>query len=311
VNTARNKDHNVPSATRKPKGEASRRPVSVRDRLQRALEDLSGQKRKAAEYILSHLREVTMLSLRKIALRARVNPAALVALAHDLNYTSYNEFKASVQEEDSGVLDYFSAGAQALQNPQARSRLGKLSGIAAATDSRNIESALSGDSEDSVSQAAQVINDARRVYVVGVRASFGIAHYLHYLLQLIRDDVVFLTDLAGMSGDQLATISKDDVLVAFGFYPYVKQTLTIVDQASEIGAHIVGITDSRKSPLLRKNGTALLFRTESPWVLASVTSAVAVSQVLVAQIVGLGGEAVLERLRQREKLLKDLDVFVL
>jgi DNA-binding MurR/RpiR family transcriptional regulator len=69
------------------------------------------------------------------------------------------------------------------------------------------------------------------------------------------------------------------------------------------------MTDKPKSPLAVPGSTVLLFRADSPWVVGSITAAISISQMLVAQLVGRGGDTVLRRLRSRERLLTDQRIF--
>lgn len=281
---------------------------NARDQLQEQLHSLSGQKRKAADYIVAHAREVTMISLRKVAERARVSPATLVLLARDLGYKSYVELKTSLQEDEAGVLDYFSAGARALQDPKGLTGLHKLTATIAAADARNVTATLS-DKGAAIAKAATILHESRRIYVAGMRATYGAAHYLAYLLQLVRDEVVFVDDSAALGVDILCGLDKTDAFVSFGFYPYVRRTVKLTQQAADAGAQIVAITDSARSPLVHKKACVVTFSTETPWVVGSITAAVSAAQAVAAHLVSLGGPAVLGRLREREKVLTDLDVF--
>lgn len=283
---------------------------SPRVRLRQMLDQLRGQKRKAAEYILARPGEVAVYSLRKVAGLALVSPGTLVTLAHDLGYEAYNDLRARFQQEETGVVDYFSSGVRALQGRTQSSDLDELIGRSMAADIGNIEHALQDQAVvTAIQEAAALLHTSRRIYVVGRRASFGLMHYFHYLAQLVRDNVVFLDGAGDMSGDQLDGIGSDDVIICCGFYPYVRSVIELVDTAASLGARVISITDSPASPVGRPAACVIPISVDSPWMFGSITSAVVMVQALIAQLAALGGAPVLDRVKAREKMLAELSVF--
>jgi DNA-binding MurR/RpiR family transcriptional regulator len=282
----------------------------ITSRLRSLLDQFSGQRRKAAEYILARPGEVAVYSLRKVAVRARVSPGTLVTLAKTLGYGSYNAFRARVQQEEVGILDYFSAGAKVLQDTgKGAGEPGSLIEKVIRSDLKNITEITSERYIASVAKAAAVIQGGKNVYVVGRRATFGLMHYFYYVAQFVRDQVHLLDGAWDMSGDQIARVGPGDVVLCCGFYPYIRSVMEIIDEAETRGARVVCITDSAASPLVRKNGVVITLPIESPWIFGSISAAVVVLQALLAQLTSLGGEAVLARIKDRERLLSALKVF--
>jgi DNA-binding MurR/RpiR family transcriptional regulator len=112
-----------------------------------------------------------------------------------------------------------------------------------------------------------------------------------------------------MSVDEIFEVDDGDVVVAFGFYPYVQKTIDLVSHAAAAGAAVVAITDASSSPLILKPGVSLLFSTSGAGVVSSMTAAITLAQILVAQLVSIGGAPVVNRIRKREKLLAKLRIF--
>lgn len=286
--------------------------ISAKDRLKTMLDDLGGQRRKAAEYILARPGEVAVFSLRKVAARARVSPGTLVTLAKSLGYPSYNAFRAWFQQEEVGILDYFTSGARALQSDgDAGDGSLKLIERVIGSDLKNIAVLADEAQMRIISEAAEAVQNGRNLYVIGRRGSFGVMHYFYYTAQLVREGVHFIDGAYDMSGDQIACVGEGDVVICCGFYPYVRSVVNLVDEAARRGARIVSITDAESSPLAAPNGILITLPVMSPWIFGSITAAIVVVQALAAQMTALGGETVLDRVKQRERLLAHLDVFSL
>jgi DNA-binding MurR/RpiR family transcriptional regulator len=284
--------------------------MNPKKKLRHLTKTLSGQKRKSAEYILAHPGEVAVYSLRKVASLAHVSPGTLIALARLVGYASYNAMRARFQQDETGVLDYFSAAARTLQGVGDSAELDSLITKAMQSDIRNIERLMNRDTVDSISQAAKVIHGARRVFIIGQRATFGVMQYLYYLMQLVRDDVTFLGGFASLDADLISGVTKQDVIVCCGFYPYLRSVIDLVHKAEESNGVVIAITDTSASPLMRKGRRTILFSVQSPWVVGSITSCNAIVQALVAQLTAFGGEEVLKRLTMRERRLQDFKVFI-
>lgn len=250
-----------------------------------------------------------MFSLRKVAGLAQVSPGALTSLAHLLDYVSYNAMRARFQQDETGVLDYFSAAGNSLRRINDTAELDGLIAKAVRTDILNIEALLDPKVIASIHVAAKLLHQGRRILIIGRRATFGLMHYLHHLVQLIRDDASFLDGQASIDIDRIAGVTADDVIVCCGFYPYVKEVVNLVGVAAKRGARVISITDSKTSPLGRLGKHAVVFRVANPWVIGSLAAGTVIVQALVAQLTVLGGTGVLPRLSARERALNEVGIF--
>ena len=154
--------------------------------------------------------------------------------------------------------------------------------------------------------AVDKILAAERVFIVGMRACFSVAHYLHYSMSLVKENVELIDTAAGRLGDRVIKMKSPDVLIAIGFYPYANSTLNVVKYAQRVGTRVIAITDNTSSPMIDREDDALIFSSKSPWVFGSITSAIVLSQALVANIVLRDGEKALKKISALEK---ELDAF--
>jgi len=274
--------------------------------VKRTIDDGGGKRRQALRYLLDHPNDVAMLSMRKLATRAKVSPATMLKIATESNFQTFAEFKAIFQEHVLGTHDFFSVGAKSMLDQRDPLSLSNLVLKIAKTDLENIEETLNREGYQRIEMVVDKILAAERVFIVGMRACFSVAHYLHYSMSLVKENVELIDTAAGRLGDRVIKMKSPDVLIAIGFYPYANSTLNVVKYAQRVGTRVIAITDNTSSPMIDREDDALIFSSKSPWVFGSITSAIVLSQALVANIVLRDGEKALKKISALEK---ELDAF--
>lgn len=297
----RKKDNNAP-----PVSAGGDAPGTV-ERLRAMLPGLAPKQRKAAEYFLAHPDQVAFLSLRKVASAACVSTGAVLGMVRELGYRSYEDIKADFQQWVTGRYNYFSGSARGT----LEGRFGQESILEkiAANDIENIRRTVTAETVEKLRAAAARIARARKVHILGMRATAGVAILLAYQLAFIRADVAFLDNYAGTIADVVADLTDQDAVIAISFFPYSSANAATVRLAAERGAHVIALTDRDDSPISRRNGTTVLFSVESPWVYNSITAGFMLAQALVAETLALMGDEALHRIRERDKLLHSLATF--
>lgn len=266
----------------------------------------SPQFQAGAAFLLDHPDEVAVLSMRKVAERAQVQPASLVRLSQQLGFPGWNELR-----------DLFVARVRTRPEPltaRARSLVAGNKKDTFAQDllvaqQHNLE-ATAAFNENNVSQAARVLRKARHVYVAGFRSCYAVAFGFVYGYGLFRASVSLLTGEAGTLEMQLRSITRDSATVVISFAPYSVEAARVAEAAIEKGSRLIAITDSAVSPIALNADSVLIFSHESPSFFPSLVAATALAESLVARLLALeGGEAV-EQLELAERSLHAKGAYV-
>jgi len=77
------------------------------------------------------------------------------------------------------------------------------------------------------------------------------AAYLDYALQHTDKRICLVSALGSMRQGQMRSVRKGDVMIAISFSPYAEETIGVAKAATERGAKLVAISDSRMSPLAK------------------------------------------------------------
>ncbi|MBM3536790.1 MAG: MurR/RpiR family transcriptional regulator [Alphaproteobacteria bacterium] len=262
---------------------------------------MAPQVQAAARFVLDYPEDVAMLSMREQARRAGVPPVTMIRLARRVGFAGYEDFRGVFAAALRQPSRRFSDRAGALQARQKRGGdeglLDQVTGILAA----EVNGLVPRNKAANWLAAARTLEDARRVYCLGLRSCYPVAFHFHYIFGLFRDNAVLL-DGAGDTGmDLLRSIGRDDAMLAVSVAPYAAAALEMARFGTRKGAALVAITDSRVAPLAKLARQTLLVPTATPSFFHAITPAFAAAETLAALIAARGGAQALTTLRNSEE----------
>lgn len=263
-----------------------------------SFEGFSAEVGKAARFVIDNPRDVALLSMREQARRAGVQPSTMTRLAKQLGFDGYDAVRDAYAEEMRNPAVGFASRVRDQRRLQDVAGDQALAADIVASLSRQIEAMSAPERLQQLAEAAMLIARARRVFCLGLRASYPIAWQLHYILSLLGDKALILDDLANTGADRIRFAGKEDVIFAVTVMPYTRLTLDIADYADSMGVPIVALTDSPVSPLAKRAATTIIVTTESPSFYHTMTPAFALAEILAVLVAGHGGEETLDALKQ-------------
>ncbi|HEX7124237.1 MAG TPA: MurR/RpiR family transcriptional regulator [Thermodesulfobacteriota bacterium] len=251
---------------------------------------LSRELQRSARYLVDHPDDVALLSMRRVAASAGVQPATLLRLARRLDFDGYPALRQVFVERLRRRTTSYSRRALELQGRGSGDRAETAVRETIAGHLRNLQASLDRNGVDRFLACAAALEGARTLYVLGLRSCFPLAFFFHYVHRLFRDNGVLLDGRGGTFPDDLRGIGTRDVLLAISLAPYTRDTVRAVEFAVGRGATIVALTDSPVSPLARLARHTLLFTTDTPSFFHSVTAAMSIVEALLALLVARGGD---------------------
>lgn len=282
---------------------ASETLVTLRARF----DTLSPRLRDAARFLLDRPREVALYSMRAAAARAGVHPTSMLRLARELGFDGYDALR-----------DQFRVWLNTGDPTPWSTRAGKVRKHAAQfelidslmrQETVNLSSLASPDLYKQMVDATQLIRGARHIYIVGFRSLYPVAFYLSYGCRMFMANVTLVNGPGGTFADELRTIGKEDVLIAFSYEPYTKDTITAVEFALRRGARLVAVTDSIVSAISKEGQTVMVVSNETPSLFHSVLPALAVAESLIALLLAESHEETIAELKRSEEQLEAFGVY--
>ena len=276
------------------------------ERLTRAYPSLSRQLKKCAAYILEHPGDVATLSMRQVSSRADVPASTMHRLARALGMSSFNELRDIYRN---GVND-FTVG-----YPQKAGQLQAVVGesdVEQAFDSfhraavGNLDALFHNVDRAAMKLAIDALTAARRVIVVGMHASFSFANYLQYVAAMGLRNWHLVSRRNGELSNQIESLTPDDAVVGIAHRPCAADTIKVAKRSRESGACVIGVTDSRTSPLAVYSTHILIAPVESPSFFESYVATTALVEVLVGMVVARGDNAIVDNIDNLERCRREM-----
>lgn len=275
--------------------------------IQSLYKDMSPQFQISAHYLIEHPTEITLISMRKIAALAGVQPATLVRLAQHLGYDGWDEMKAVFSERLRTLPGGYADRAQALvaDTPSGASAWERTLHAQAAD-----VQALGPANAAALADAVRALHHARRLHIAGFRSSHAAAFSFKYLCGLFRSEVFLLDNAAGTLDTALHHLNPEDMVVLISFAPYSREIMQVFAAARQAGCTILALTDSKLAPVALEADHFLTFTTHSDSFFPSTVAAQALVEILAQQMLIQAGPAAIQDLAGIERRLHDTGAYL-
>ena len=223
-------------------------------------DQMSKTYQKIAEYLTQNPNEVAVQSVNAIAAHCDIHASSFVRFAQALGYSGFKDLQALFQIRLSTAAPGFEARKKALEGElsmrEDRSEYGFLRELVV-RDIASLQDLLEKTDAGDMARAAEMIEGADTVYLVGQLRSEPVVSLLRYILTMLGRPCVLLDASGGLATHMARNMKPTDVLIAVSFRFYATEVVNIVEECSKSGVQIIAVSDSTLSPL--KKPSAILF----------------------------------------------------
>lgn len=264
--------------------------ISLLSKIEQDYTKLSKSHKKIADFILKDYQKAAFYTAARLGEETDISESTVVRFATYMGFEGYPEFQEALQENIKGkltTLQRMEVSSLKMVNEDVLTKV--------LTDDRTaIKETLSMVSPDKFYSAADKINKAEKIYILGVRSSAPLANFMYFYFKMVYDNVV-LIDGAATSEifEDIFKINDKDVCIAISFPRYSRQVVNTLRYVKEKGASIIAITDSESSPIAPF----------SEYVLTAKTSMTSFTDSLVAPLSLINALIVASSLEKREETL--------
>lgn len=245
---------------------------------------LTARQRDAAHYLTDHPHEVALNTVAALAKQSGIPSSAFIRLAQALGFNGFSDvqklFKQPLQQAGGGsfkerIRHY--RGEQLLEDP---TDVGAMLAAFSRANIVSLEHLAEGQQVEALEASIALLQQARTIFVVGMRRSFPMAAYLSYALSRVGRRAVHISGLGGSLREQVGALHADDVLVAISFPPYAAETVHACQQAVAARTPIVALTDSLLSPIGQSASVMIEVNDAELLGFRSLTAAFCIAQTL-------------------------------
>ncbi len=280
--------------------------TDISKRIQNSYSEFSKGQKKIANAILNNYDKVAYMTAAKLGKMVEVSESTVVRFANELGFSGYGEFQRAVQE----LVRTRLTPNQRIEVTKQRIGCGDILENVMESDITKIRYTLESIDRDAFYQSVEAILSAKNIYVMGARSSEALAMVLQYNLSLIFDNVKFIkpTSTAEVF-EQMFSIGKDDVLIAFSFPRYSSKMVSAVKYARQNGANVVVFTDSEISPLAEYATSLLTAQSDMASFMDSLVAPISIINAIIVEITRRKEKEITERFDKLEAVWDEYQVY--
>lgn len=275
--------------------------------IERESPNFSKGQRLIAKYILENYDKAAFMTAGKLGKTVGTSESTVVRFAAELGYDGYPEMRKVLQEVVRNKLTSVQRIEVATEQIDGENIIDSVM----SADAERIHATLSSIERSSFDRAVTAILNAKRVYIIGNRASSSLATFFGYYMSLMMENVSVVQDTAVSEVyEQLFRVGEGDVVIGISFPRYSSRTVAAMKFASTRGAETIGITDCEASPLYGISTVNLYARSDMVSFIDSLVAPMSLLNALLAEIGFRSRENISETFRRLEDVWSDYAVFL-
>ena len=281
--------------------------LNLLQRIEKKSSEFSKGQRRLAQYITENYDIAAYLTASKLGKEAGVSESTVVRFAYQLDYEGYPELQKAIQvivKTNSNSIQRMSLSSKRYQEK------GVLKSILSTDSERLRDTIQSGVDEEEFDRSVMLINDARRLYILGARSAAYLAGLMGYYFKMMFDNVIIVdANSTSETLEQIYDISDKDVMMGITFPRYSKRTICALQYAKNHGAKTIALTDNMQSPIVEYADCKLIAKSDVMTIVDSLVCPLSVVNAMVTAIALLRKDDVEKRLMALEEHWNEYDVY--
>ncbi len=259
-----------------------------------------------ANYVIEHYEKAAYMTAAKLGKLVGVSESTVVRFACELGFDGYPEFQRALQELIRNMLT-------AVQRIEVTNSLigdGDILEKVLLSDAEKIRRTLECIDRISFAEAVQKLVHAKNIYIIGVRSSSALAGFLNFNLRMVFDNVHFVQTTSGSEMfEQIMHLSSEDTMIAISFPRYSKRIINAVEYAKEVGADVIALTDSIRSPIASYADQLLTAESDMVSYVDSLVAPLSIINAIIVAVARERQELFSEQLKKLETIWDEYDVY--
>lgn len=260
-----------------------------------------------ASYITDNYEQAVFMTAAKLGQTVGVSESTVVRFASSLEYDGYPEFQKALEE---WVKNKFS-GVQKIGVKYGNSTQSEILSSVLSADIEKIADTIENLDPVAFETAVDLIVEAKRVYIIGLRSCEPLADFLSFYLNMIRGDVILIrTTSVSEMFEQMIRVSDEDCVIGISFPRYSMRTLKAMEFAADRNAKVITITDTVHSPMNLYSSCNLLARSDMVSIVDSLVAPLSVINALVVALCLKRPQEVKDNLKALEEAWGNYQVYL-
>jgi len=264
-----------------------------------------GQKR-IAQFLSESYDKAAFMTASNLGKAVGVSESTVVRFAVELGYDGYPSMQKAMQDMVMNRLT--SVQRMGVANDRIKDQ--DILSSVIHSDIDKLRQTAEIISKEDFNKAVDAIINAERVYILGVRSTAALANFFGYYLNFMFDNVHIVT-ASGASEmfEKLVGVGAKDVVIAFSFPRYSTATVKGAQFCRTTGATVIGLTDSRLSPLGQNSDYVLVAKSDMASLVDSLVAPFSVVNALIVALASGREEVITKTFGTLERVWAEYNVY--
>lgn len=246
------------------------------------------------------------MTANKLAQMVGVSESTVVRFAVDLGFDGFPSMQKTMQEM---VLNRLTS-VQRIEVANDRMKDQDVISTVFHSDMEKLRQTEETVSREEFGDAVAAILKAKRVYIIGVRSVAPLASFLGYYLNYMFNNVHVISGVSeGEMFEKIVGVNSNDAVIAFSFPRYSASTTKGARYCCSAGATVIGITDSKLSPLGQCCDHVLVAKSDMVSLVDSLVAPLSMINALIVAIAAKKEKEIARTFESLERIWDEYNVY--
>ena len=259
-----------------------------------------------ANYILQSYDKAAFMTASRLGKMVGVSESTVVRFAVELGFDGYPSMQRTLQELVRNKL----TSVQRIE--VANDRIGNQDVVSTVlqADIDTLRKTSETLDRREMNESVELILQAKRIYIIGVRSSTAIADCLTFYCRNIFENVSLVSSTSTSDRfEPMLRVGKGDVVIGISLPRYSSRTVKTMQYAKDCGAATIAITDKPDAPAGKLADHVLVAKSDMVSIVDSLVAPMSVVNALIVAVSRRREEQVSTTFKNLERLWDEYDVY--
>lgn len=259
-----------------------------------------------ANYILQSYDKAAFMTASRLGKTVGVSESTVVRFAVELGFDGYPSMQRTLQELVRNKL----TSVQRIE--VANDRIGNQDVVSTVlqADIDTLRKTSETLDRREMNESVELILQAKRIYIIGVRSSTAIADFLNFYFRNIFENVSLVSSTSTSEMfEQMLRVGKGDVVIGISLPRSSSRTVKTMQYAKDCGAATIAITDKPDAPAGKLADHVLVAKSDMVSIVDSLVAPMSVVNALIVAVSRRREEQVSTTFKNLERLWDEYDVY--
>ena len=253
--------------------------MNILEIIEKNITELSRKQQIIAQFVIDNKNSVGFMSLKEMSSEIGVSEVTILNFCKNIGVDSFIQLKKDFQNvikeelhipnEIRSSLDELRSKQEAYENSINMHR-------------ENTEQIIKANELENINQAAEIIQNARRILICGQGISKIISEYLNARFRLLNLDarILEIGDIINTSVE-LGAVTQEDCFILISFPVYSQNLIGLSRFLAKRKMQFISITDVEESPIARNAASVLLCNSKALVFQNSISAPLFLAEILL------------------------------